>query len=166
MTYLPVKDLPSGYNSGEQYDTMSTVVVPENSLLMQTENRETSSSSSIPKKMDLAADLDRITLHKLQMVNKSVSSHVSVLIEKSPLGHDVKSKIPGNVLYNCSDTDTTSCFDSDRTYMRSECQSTHLEDESLLWREERKETRKNLTSSKRWHRGEHGTLKRKVRRPC
>ena len=118
MTYLPVKDLPSGYNSGEQYDTMSTVVVPENSLLMQTEKKETSSLSSIPKKMDLAAVVDPITL------NKSVSSHVSVLIEKSPLGHDVKSKIPGNVLDNCSDTDTTSCFDSDGTYMRSDCQST------------------------------------------
>ena len=42
----------------------------------------------------------------------------------------------------------------------------HSEGESLLWREERKETRKNLTSSKRWHRGDHGTLVSKVRRPC
>merc|ERR1712200_332669 len=83
------------------------VVVPENSLLMQTENLETSSSSSIPKKM----------------AKKSVSYHVSVPIDKSPLGHEVKSKIPRNVLDNCSDTDTTSCFDSDGTYMRSECQS-------------------------------------------
>merc|ERR1712130_736110 len=58
------------------------VVVPENSLLMQTEDLETSSSSSIPKNMDLAAVFD-----------------------------------------NPSDTDTTSCFDSDGTYMRSECQS-------------------------------------------
>ena len=41
------------------------VVVPENSLLMQTENLETSSSSSIPKNMDVAAVLDHITLHKL-----------------------------------------------------------------------------------------------------
>ena len=44
--------------------------------------------------------------------------------------------------------------------------NTHSEGESLLWREERKETRKNLTSSKRWHRGDHGTLVSKVRRPC
>ena len=44
--------------------------------------------------------------------------------------------------------------------------SSHSEGESLLWREERKETRKNLTSSKRWHRGDHGTLVSKVRRPC
>ena len=105
-----------------------TVVVPENSLLMQTENRETSSSSSIPKNIDLAAVINPITLHKVQMgkkmVRESVSYHVSVPIEKSPLGHDVKSKVPGNVLDNCSDTDTTSCFDSDGTYMRSECQST------------------------------------------
>ena len=104
------------------------VVVPENSLLMQTENRETSTSSSIPKNMELTAVLDPITLHRLKIgkktVRKSVSYHVSVPIEKSPLGHDVKSKMPGNVLDNCSDTDTTSCFDSDGTYMRSECQST------------------------------------------
>ena len=103
------------------------VVVPENSLLMQTENLETSSSSSIPKNMDLAAVLDPITLHKLKMgkkmAKKSVSYHVSVPIDKSPLGHEVKSKIPRNVLDNPSDTDTTSCFDSDGTYMRSECQS-------------------------------------------
>jgi len=103
------------------------VVVPENSLLMQTENLETSSSSSIPKNMDLAAVLDPITLHKLKMgkkmAKKSVSYHVSVPIDKSPLGHEVKSKIPRTVLDNPSDTDTTSCFDSDGTYMRSECQS-------------------------------------------
>ena len=96
-----------------------TVVVPENSLLMQTENRETSSSSSISKNMEFAAVLDPITLHKVKMgkkmVRKSVSYHVSVPIEKSPLGHDVKSKIPRSVLDNCSDTDTTSCFDSDGT---------------------------------------------------
>ena len=42
----------------------------------------------------------------------------------------------------------------------------YSEGESLLWREERKETRKNLTSSKRWHRGDHGTLVSKVGRPC
>ena len=103
------------------------VVVPENSLLMQTENLETSSSSSIPKNMDLAGVLDPITLHKLKigkkMAKKSVSYHVSVPIDKSPLGHEVKSKIPRTVLENQSDTDTTSCFDSDGTYMRSECQS-------------------------------------------
>ena len=103
------------------------VVVPENSLLMQTEDLETSSSSSIPKNMDLAAVLDPITLHKLKMgkkmAKKSVSYHVSVPIDKSPLGHEVKSKIPRTVLDNPSDTDTTSCFDSDGTYMRSECQS-------------------------------------------
>merc|ERR1719266_1286390 len=77
--------------------------------------------------MDLAAVLDPITLHKLKMgkkmAKKSVSYHVSVPIDKSPLGHEVKSKIPRNVLDNPSDTDTTSCFDSDGTYMRSECQS-------------------------------------------
>lgn len=108
------------------------VSVPENSILMQTEIMESSSSSSLPKNMELAQVLDPITLHKLKMGKKmgkkSVSYHVSVPVDKSPLGHEVKSKIPriplqGISLDNHSDTDTTSCFDSDGTYMRSECQS-------------------------------------------
>ena len=40
----------------------------------------------------------------------------------------------------------------------------HSEGESLL-RGERKETRKKQASSKRWHRGERGTLRRMARRP-
>lgn len=108
------------------------VSVPENSILMQTEIMESSSSSSLPKNMELAQVLDPITLHKLKMGKKmgkkSVSYHVSVPVDKSPLGHEAKSKIPriplqGVSLDNHSDTDTTSCFDSDGTYMRSECQS-------------------------------------------
>jgi len=156
------KDLPSGYNSGEQYDTLSTgymsgeayelpetrpepleptlasieevstrsnedmftLAMPqgntsfhENSLLAQMEVMESSSSGSIPDNLELAAALDPVTNHKIKR-KKTVSYHISVPIEKSPLGHDINAyrEIP-------SDTDTTSCFDSDGTYMRSEGQS-------------------------------------------
>jgi hypothetical protein len=156
------KDLPSGYNSGEQYDTLSTGYMsgeayelpetrpepleptlasieevstrsaedmftlampqgnnsfPENSLLAQMEVMDSSSSGSIPDNLELAAALDPVTNHKIKR-KKTVSYHISVPIEKSPLGHDINAyrEIP-------SDTDTTSCFDSDGTYMRSEGQS-------------------------------------------
>jgi len=156
------KDLPSGYNSGEQYDTLSTGYMsgeayelpearpepleptlasieevstrsvedmftlampqgnnsfPDNSLLAQMEVMESSSSGSIPDNLELAAALDPVTNHKIKR-KKTVSYHISVPIEKSPLGHDINAyrEIP-------SDTDTTSCFDSDGTYMRSEGQS-------------------------------------------
>jgi len=156
------KDLPSGYNSGEQYDTLSTGYMsgeayelpetrpepleptlasieevstrsneemftlamppanssfPENSLLVQMEVMDSSSSGSIPDKLEIASALDPVTNHKIKR-KKTVSYHISVPIEKSPLGHDINAyrEIP-------SDTDTTSCFDSDGTYMRSEGQS-------------------------------------------
>jgi len=156
------KDLPSGYNSGEQYDTLSTGYMsgeayelpearpepleptlasieevstrsneemftlpmpqsnsslPENSLHVQMEVMDSSSSGSIPDNLELASALDPVTNHKIKR-KKTVSYHISVPIEKSPLGHDIGAyrEIP-------SDTDTTSCFDSDGTYMRSEGQS-------------------------------------------
>lgn len=104
------------------------LMVPENAILLQAENMESSSSSSLPKNMDPLTGLDPLTLHKhklgKKLNKKSVSYHVSVPIEKSPPGHEVKVKIPRTVLRDCpSDTDTTSCFDSDGTYMRSEGQS-------------------------------------------
>ena len=46
-------------------------------------------------------------------MKKTVSYHVSVPLDKSPLSNDGYREIP-------SDTDTTSCFDSDGTYIRSE----------------------------------------------
>jgi len=156
------KDLPSGYNSGEQYDTLSTGYMsgeayelpetrpepleptlasieevstrstedmftlampppnnsfPENNLLAQMEVLDSSSSGSLPDNLELASALDPVTNHKIKR-KKTVSYHISVPIEKSPLGHDINAyrEIP-------SDTDTTSCFDSDGTYMRSEGQS-------------------------------------------
>eukprot|EP00092_Neocalanus_flemingeri_P039423 GFUD01042925.1.p1 GENE.GFUD01042925.1~~GFUD01042925.1.p1 ORF type:complete len:710 (-),score=133.40 GFUD01042925.1:683-2812(-) len=156
------KDLPSGYNSGEQYDTLSTGYMsgeayelpearpepleptlasieevstrsneemftlampppnssfPENNLLAQMEVMDSSSSGSMPDNLELASALDPVTNHKIKR-KKTVSYHISVPIEKSPLGHDINAyrEIP-------SDTDTTSCFDSDGTYMRSEGQS-------------------------------------------
>jgi len=146
------KDLPSGYNSGEQYDTLSTgymsgetyelpetrvepleptlacidevsvrsdedmftlampPCLPDNAILCQTEIVESSSSSSINEGTcpEVAINMD----HKIKR-KKTVSYHASVPIEKSPLGRgeDVRyMNIP-------SDTDTTSCFDSDGAYM-------------------------------------------------
>jgi len=88
---------------------------PENSLLQQTEMLGSSSSSSIhdPNATDIAASHE----HKIKR-KKTVSYHVSVPIDKSPLG-------PSEIKYRDipSDTDTTSCFDSDGTYIRSEGQS-------------------------------------------
>jgi len=156
------KDLPSGYNSGEQYDTLSTGYMsgeayelpetrsepmeptlasideisahnneemftlampsanstfPENSLLVQMEVLDSSSSGSIPDNLELASVLDPVTNHKVKR-KKTVSYHVSVPIEKSSLVQDSNAyrHIP-------SDTDTTSCFDSDGTYMKLEGQS-------------------------------------------
>jgi len=160
------KDLPSGYNSGEQYDTLSTGYmsgeayelpetrpeIPEptlasidevshqsneeiftlgqniyqdNSLLVQMEQLSSSSSSgSIPDKMtvermaatEINGALENLALHKAKRAKKQVSYHISVPMDKSPLGNDGYREIP-------SDTDTTSCFDSDGTYIRSEAQS-------------------------------------------
>jgi len=88
---------------------------PENNLLQQTEILGSSSSSSIhdPNANEIAGSHD----HKIKR-KKTVSYHVSVPIDKSPLG-------PSEIKYRDipSDTDTTSCFDSDGTYMRSEGQS-------------------------------------------
>jgi len=104
------------------------VLIPENTILLQNENMESSSSSSLAKNMDPLTGLDPLTLHKHKLAKKlnkkSVSYHVSVPIEKSPPGQEMKAKVPRTMLRECpSDTDTTSCFDSDGTYMRSECQS-------------------------------------------
>ena len=103
-------------------------IIPENSILMQTDTMMSSSSSSIPENMELASVLDPITLHKLKigkkMGKKSVSYHCSVPIDKSPMGHDFAMKISRSLPEDPpSETDTTSCFDSDGTYMRSEGQS-------------------------------------------
>lgn len=153
------KDLPSGYNSGEQYDTLSTGYIsgetyelpetraepleptlacidevsvrsdedmftlamppgfPDNTILGQTEIVESSSSSSINEGTGPEVAVN-IGDHKVKR-KKTVSYHASVPIEKSPLGRgeDIRyTNIP-------SDTDTTSCFDSDGAYMRSEGQS-------------------------------------------
>lgn len=163
------QDLPSGYNSGEQYDTISTGYMsgeayelpetrpermeptlsiiqemggssgshcgdeeiftiaipappagfPENQLLVQADLMDvsSSSSSSIPENLEMAPPIDPITAHKVKR-KKQVSYCVSVPMDTSPLG--------GNLLnYNQlpSDTDTTSCVDSDGTYMKSELQS-------------------------------------------
>jgi len=127
-------------------DHSLSVSVPENAILLQTEVCESSSSSSIPKNKELASVLDPLNLHKLKSVKKlgkkSVSYHVSVPMEASPLGHDVKMKIPRTVLRDPpSDTDTTSCFDSDGTYMRSECQSS--DSGAVLLKENNKKHRRN-----------------------
>jgi len=156
------KDLPSGYNSGEQYDTLSTGYMsgeayelpetrpetmeptlasidevsahsneemftlampptnstfPEKSLLVQMEDLDSSSSGSIPDNLELASVLDPVTNHKIKR-KKTVSYHISVPFEKSSLVQESNAyrHIP-------SDTDTTSCFDSDGTYMKGEGQS-------------------------------------------
>ena len=154
-----MQDLPSGYNSGEQYDTISTgymsgeayelpetrpepmeptlasidevsaksneelftigqpSIYQENSILVQMEHIASSSSSaSIPDAGEVTGALETIGIMKTKRAKKQVSYHVSVPIEKSPLGPEGYREIP-------SDTDTTSCFDSDGTYMRSEGQS-------------------------------------------
>jgi len=156
------KDLPSGYNSGEQYDTLSTgymsgeaYELPETRqemleptlasidevshksneelfslhvpgdvsggqlLVQQMEQLSSSSSSdSIPEvgAEMTAGKLESLAIHKTIRAKKQVSYHVSVPMDKSPLGNDGYREIP-------SDTDTTSCFDSDGTYIRSEAQS-------------------------------------------
>jgi len=147
------QDLPSGYNSGEQYDTLSTgymsgeayelpearpepleptlaaieevsmrsaedlftIQMPESNLLAQVDRMESSSSGSIQDTLECTAP--ESALHKGKR-KKNVTYCVSVPMEKSPLGQDIRGyrDLP-------SDTDTTSCFDSDGTYMRSDLQS-------------------------------------------
>lgn len=166
------QDLPSGYNSGEQYDTISTGYMsgeayelpearaermeptlsiiqemggqasggsqgggdediftiaipappasfPENQLLVQADLMDvsSSSSSSIPENLEMAQPMDPNTAHKVKR-KKQVSYCVSVPMDTSPLGGAILNyrELP-------SDTDTTSCVDSDGTYMRSELQS-------------------------------------------
>lgn len=165
------QDLPSGYNSGEQYDTISTGYMsgeayelpvqreermeptlsiiqemggpgstgsqgggdeniftiaipappasfPENQLLVQADLMDvsSSSSSSIPENLEIASPIDPITAHKVKR-KKQVSYCVTVPMDTSPLGPCLNYReLP-------SDTDTTSCVDSDGTYMRSELQS-------------------------------------------
>ena len=164
------KDLPSGYNSGEQYDTLSTgymsgeaYELPEQRpepleptlasidevstqsaedlftlagggvvpgllggpQLSQQLDRDSSSSGSQAEQLEIAAALEPLAAqpglvlqHKAKR-KKTVSYHVSVPVDVSPLGPlDV-----GGYRQIPSDTDTTSCFDSDGTYMRSEGQS-------------------------------------------
>jgi hypothetical protein len=155
------QDLPSGYNSGEQYDTLSTgymsgeayelpearqelqeptlasieevstrsnedlftLVIPaESQLINQVECLNSSSSSSIDIHARDALDppiglLPEGGLHKGGKRKKQVSYCVSVPMEKAPLGDmRIYRDLP-------SDTDTTSCFDSDGTYMKSDLQS-------------------------------------------
>ena len=164
MTLL--QDLPSGYNSGEQYDTLSTgymsgeaYELPEtrpepmeptlasidevsaksneelfivgsaqsnavSAIFGQDPQMErissSSSSASIPEivagHVEMTVALENLAIHKAKRAKKQVSYHVSVPMDKSPLGNDGYREIP-------SDTDTTSCFDSDGTYIRSEAQS-------------------------------------------
>lgn len=163
------QDLPSGYNSGEQYDTISTGYMsgeayelpearpermeptlpiiqemggtgsqgggdediftiaipappasfPENQLMVQADLMDvsSSSSSSIPENLEMAPPIDPITAHKVKR-KKQVSYCMSVPMDTSPLGRDILNyrELP-------SDTDTTSCVDSDGTYMRPELQS-------------------------------------------
>ena len=91
----------------------------------QSQERISSSSSSAsipdigPGVTEMTGALDTIAIHKAaKRAKKQVSYHVSVPMDKSPLGGDTVAyrEIP-------SDTDTTSCFDSDGTYIRSEAQS-------------------------------------------
>ena len=164
-----LQDLPSGYNSGEQYDTLSTgymsgeaYELPEArpepmeptlasidevsaksneelfivgsaqsggvvSAIFGAENppmeriSSSSSSASIPEiagtgHVEMTVALENLAIHKAKRAKKQVSYHVSVPMDKSPLGNDGYRELP-------SDTDTTSCFDSDGTYIRSEAQS-------------------------------------------
>merc|ERR1712227_969329 len=66
--------------------------------------------------VEMTGALDGLSILKNKRVKKTVSYHVSVPLDKSPLSNDGYREIP-------SDTDTTSCFDSDGTYIRSEAQS-------------------------------------------
>ena len=66
--------------------------------------------------VEMTVALENLAIHKAKRAKKQVSYHVSVPMDKSPLGNDGYREIP-------SDTDTTSCFDSDGTYIRSEAQS-------------------------------------------
>ena len=160
MTNALLQDLPSGYNSGEQYDTLSTgymsgeaYELPETrpepleptlasiDEVSAKSNEElfivgsvqsagvsamerissSSSSASIPEitgagHVEMTVALENLAIHKAKRAKKQVSYHVSVPMDKSPLGNDGYREIP-------SDTDTTSCFDSDGTYIRSEAQS-------------------------------------------
>ena len=160
LTCLLCQDLPSGYNSGEQYDTLSTgymsgeayelpetrpepmeptlasidevsaksnedlftigqpSIYQEGNILVQMEQLASSSSSaSIPDPAEVTGALETIGIMKNKRAKKQVSYHISVPMDKSPLGTEGYKEIP-------SDTDTTSCFDSDGTYMRmSEGQS-------------------------------------------
>jgi len=80
-----------------------------------------SSSTSIPEiagtgHVEMTVALENLAIHKAKRAKKQVSYHVSVPMDKSPLGNDGYRELP-------SDTDTTSCFDSDGTYIRSEAQS-------------------------------------------
>ena len=83
-----------------------------------------SSSASIPEchaagaggHVEMTTALENLAIHKAKRAKKQVSYHVSVPMDKSPLGNDGYRELP-------SDTDTTSCFDSDGTYIRSEAQS-------------------------------------------
>jgi len=154
------QDLPSGYNSGEQYDTLSTgymsgeayelpetrqelqeptlasieevstrsnedlfIAIPgDNQLINQVDRLDSSSSSStdihprdvLDQPSGLLPDSGPQRGGKRK---KQVSYCVSVPMEKAPLG-DIRTyrELP-------SDTDTTSCFDSDGTYMKSDLQS-------------------------------------------
>ena len=167
MTTALLQDLPSGYNSGEQYDTLSTgymsgeayelpetrpepleptlasideVSAKSNEELFivgsvqsggvsaifgqdpQMERISSSSSSASIQEIagaghvEMTVALENLAIHKAKRAKKQVSYHVSVPMDKSPLGNDGYREIP-------SDTDTTSCFDSDGTYIRSEAQS-------------------------------------------
>ena len=92
-------------------------IYQESGILVQMEHIPSSSSSaSIPDAVEVTGALETIGIMKTKRAKKQVSYHVSVPIEKSPLGPEGYREIP-------SDTDTTSCFDSDGTYMRSEGQS-------------------------------------------
>ena len=93
-------------------------IYQEGNILVQMEQLASSSSSaSIPDPAEVTGALETIGIMKNKRAKKQVSYHISVPMDKSPLGTEGYKEIP-------SDTDTTSCFDSDGTYMRmSEGQS-------------------------------------------
>lgn len=96
-------------------EDLFTIQMPENNLLVQQDRMESSSSGSIQDTLECT--VPESALHKGKR-KKNVTYCVSVPMEKSPLGQDIRGyrDLP-------SDTDTTSCFDSDGTYMRSDLQS-------------------------------------------
>jgi len=113
------------HQSNEEIFSLGQNIYQDNSLLVQMEHLSSSSSSgSIPDKMtvermaasEINGALENLAMHKAKRAKKQVSYHISVPMDKSPLGNDGYREIP-------SDTDTTSCFDSDGTYIRSEAQS-------------------------------------------